>query len=106
MKSGVIRRLATKTLKRNTTPKDRRRLNINQISGSRNSLSPKVRWIRGGNYKSTSSLKQMAMLSAQQPHSEHEHPDKKIELEYPAQQAPGEEHQIDTLMQNLHERHE
>jgi hypothetical protein len=43
---------------------------------------------------------------AQQPYSEHEHQDKKTELEYPTQQAPGEEHQRDTLMQNLHERHE
>jgi hypothetical protein len=47
MKAGVIRHLATKTLKRNTTLKGRRRLNVNQISDSRNSLSPKVRWNRG-----------------------------------------------------------
>jgi hypothetical protein len=57
MKTRVIKRLATKTLKRNTTLKDRRRLNINQISGSRNNPSPKVRWNRGGNHKSTGSLK-------------------------------------------------
>jgi hypothetical protein len=31
---------------------------------------------------------------------------KKTELEYPAQQALGEEHQRDTLMYNPHERHE
>jgi hypothetical protein len=91
--AGVIRRLATKTLKRNITLKGRRRLNVNQISDNRNSLSPKVRWNRGGNHKS---------MSTQQPHSKHEHPGKKTELEYPAQQAPGEEHQIDTPLQNLH----
>jgi hypothetical protein len=38
-------------------------LDVNQISGSRNSLSPKARWNRGGNHKSTSSLKQMTMLT-------------------------------------------
>jgi hypothetical protein len=32
MKAGVIGRLATKTLKRNTTLKSRRRLNVNEIS--------------------------------------------------------------------------
>jgi hypothetical protein len=48
MKAGVIERLATKTLKRNTTMKGQKRLNINQISSSRNSLSPKVRWNRVG----------------------------------------------------------
>jgi hypothetical protein len=41
MKAGVIRRLATKMLKMNTTLKGRRRLNVNQISGSRNSLCQK-----------------------------------------------------------------
>jgi hypothetical protein len=46
MKTGVIGRLAIKTLKRNTTLKGRRRLNVNQIGGSRNSLSPKKRWNR------------------------------------------------------------
>jgi hypothetical protein len=45
-KAGVIGRLATKTLKRNTTLKGRRKLNVNQISGSRNRLNPKVRWNR------------------------------------------------------------
>jgi hypothetical protein len=44
MKAGVIGCLATKMLKRNTILKGRRRLNVNQISGSKNSLSPKVRW--------------------------------------------------------------
>jgi hypothetical protein len=63
MKAGVIGRLATKTLKKNTTLKGRIRLNINQISDSRNNLSPKVRWNIGGNHKSTSSLKQMMMLA-------------------------------------------
>jgi hypothetical protein len=67
MKAGVIGRLATKMLKRNTTLKGRRRLNVNQISSNRNSLSPKVRWNRGGNYKSTSSLKKMTMLALNNP---------------------------------------
>jgi hypothetical protein len=62
MKAGVIGCLATKMLKRNTTLKGRRRLNVNQISDSRNSLSPKVRWNRGDNHKSTSNLKQTTML--------------------------------------------
>jgi hypothetical protein len=66
-KVGVIGRLATKKLKRNTTLKGRRRLNVNQISSSRNSLSPKVRWNRGGNHKSTSSLKKMTMLALSNP---------------------------------------
>jgi hypothetical protein len=57
MKAGVIGHLTTKTLKRNTTLKGRRRLNVNQISGSRNSINPKVRQDRGGNHKSTSSIK-------------------------------------------------
>jgi hypothetical protein len=56
-KEGVIRRHATKMLKRNTTLKGRRRLNINQISGGRNNLSSKVRWDGGSNHKSMSSLK-------------------------------------------------
>jgi hypothetical protein len=67
MKAGVIERLTKKTLKRNTTLKGRRRLNVNQISSSRNSLSPKVRWNRGGNHKSTSSLKKMLMLALNNP---------------------------------------
>jgi hypothetical protein len=46
MKAGIIKRLATKTLKRNTTPQGQRRLNVNQISDSRNILIPKVRWNR------------------------------------------------------------
>jgi hypothetical protein len=66
-KAGVIGRLATKTLKKNTTLKGRRRLNVNQISGSRNNLSPKVRWNRGGNHKIMSSLKQMTMLTLSNP---------------------------------------
>jgi hypothetical protein len=67
MKAGVIRRLATKTLKRNTTLKDRRRLNVNQISSNKNNPNPKVRWNRGGNHKSTSSLKKMTMLALSNP---------------------------------------
>jgi hypothetical protein len=35
---------------------------------------------------------------AQQPHSEHEHHDKKTKQEYLAQQVRGEEHQRDTLL--------
>jgi hypothetical protein len=42
-KAGVIGRLTIKMLKRNTTLKELRRLNANQISGSRNSLGPKMR---------------------------------------------------------------
>lgn len=42
MKVGVNMHLATKALKRNATLKSRRRLNISQIGGSRDSLSPKV----------------------------------------------------------------
>jgi hypothetical protein len=67
MKAGVIRRLATKTLKRNITLKDQRKLNVNQISSNRNSLGLKVRWNRGGNHKSTSSLKKMMMLKLMNP---------------------------------------
>jgi hypothetical protein len=66
-KAGVIGRLATKALKRNTTLKGPRMLNVNQISGSKKRLSPKVRWNRGGNHKSTSSLKQMTMLVLSNP---------------------------------------
>jgi hypothetical protein len=54
MKAGVIRHLATKMLKRNTTLKGQQRLNVNQISGSRNNINPKVRWGRGDNDKSMS----------------------------------------------------
>jgi hypothetical protein len=67
VKVGVIGRLAIKTLKRNTTLKGRRRLNVNQISSSRNSLSSKVRWNKGGNHKSTSSLKKIMMLAFSNP---------------------------------------
>jgi hypothetical protein len=67
MKTEVIGRLAIKTLKMNTTLKGRRRMNVNQISGSRNSLSLKVRWNRGDNHKSTSNLKQMMMLALSNP---------------------------------------
>jgi hypothetical protein len=63
MKAGVIGRLATKIFKRNTTLKRRRRLNVNQISGGRNSLSAKVRCNRGSNHKSMSSLKDKTMLA-------------------------------------------
>jgi hypothetical protein len=66
-KAGVVGRLATKTLKRNTNLKGQRRLNVNQISSSRNSISPKVRWNRGGNHKSMSSLKKMMMLVLSNP---------------------------------------
>jgi hypothetical protein len=38
MMARVIKELATKMVNMNTTLKDRRRLNVNQISGSRNSL--------------------------------------------------------------------
>jgi hypothetical protein len=65
--AGAIEHLATKTLKMNTTLKGRRRLNVNQISGSRNRLSPKVRCNRGDNHKSTTSLKQMTMLALSNP---------------------------------------
>jgi hypothetical protein len=67
MKAGVIRRLATKTLKRNTTLKGQRRMNVNQISDSRNNLSLKVRWNRVGNHKSMNSLKQMTILVLNNP---------------------------------------
>jgi hypothetical protein len=66
-KARVFGRLATNTLKRNTTLKGRRRLNVNQISSSRNNHSPKVRKNRGGNHKSTSGLKKMAMLMFSNP---------------------------------------
>jgi hypothetical protein len=51
-------------------------LNDNQISDSRNNLSPKVD----------------DNACVQQPHFEHEYQDKKTELEYLAQQVPDEEH--------------
>jgi hypothetical protein len=46
-KTGVIKRLATKMLERNTTLKYQGMLNINQISDTRNNLGPKVRWDGG-----------------------------------------------------------
>jgi hypothetical protein len=58
----MVRRLTTKTLKRNPTLKSGRRLNVNQIICCRNSLSPKMWGNRGSAHKSTSSLK-MTMLA-------------------------------------------
>jgi hypothetical protein len=54
--------LPTKVLKRNTTLKSRRRLNVSEIGASRDSLSPEMR-NKIGEHKSTSSLKKMAMLT-------------------------------------------
>jgi hypothetical protein len=66
-KATVIRHLATKMLKRNTTLKGRVRLNVKQISCGRNIFAPKVRWDGGSNHKSMSCLKNMTMLTLSNP---------------------------------------
>jgi hypothetical protein len=67
MNATIIRRLGTKTLKRNTILEGRGRLHVNKISGGRNSLGPKVRWDGGSNHKSMSSLRNMMMLALSNP---------------------------------------
>ena len=61
-KTRIIRSLATETLNWDPTLKSRRRLNIHQESGSRNSLSPEVWWDSRSKHKSTGCLKKMTML--------------------------------------------
>jgi hypothetical protein len=62
-KRRVIRRTTRETLERNTTLQISRGLNINEIGGSGNSLSPKVRRKRSGNHQRTSRLKEVTMLA-------------------------------------------
>jgi hypothetical protein len=62
-KSGVVRRTTRETLHRNTTLQSSRRLDIDEIGGCGDSLSPKVGWKRGGDHHRTSRLKKVAMLA-------------------------------------------
>src|SRR3954467_5082311 len=55
--------MTKKALRRNTTLQGSRWLNVDEIGGCGNSLSPKVRWERGGNHHSTSRLKEMTMFA-------------------------------------------
>lgn len=63
MQIRVVRRLNTKTLTRKPTLKSRRRLDVGQVCSYGNSLSLKMRWNRRSNCKSSSSLKEMTMLT-------------------------------------------
>ena len=63
MGTRIVRSLATETLNWDLTLKGRRRLNINQESGSRNSHSPEIWWDSRSKHKSTDCLKKMTMLS-------------------------------------------
>jgi hypothetical protein len=62
-KHRVIRRMAREALERNTTLQSSSGLNIDEIGGSGNSLSPKVRRKRSGNHQRTSRLKKVTMLA-------------------------------------------
>jgi hypothetical protein len=62
-KCQVIRSTTKKALERNTTLQSSRRLNIDEIGGSENNLSPKVRWKRSGNHQRTGHLKKVTMLA-------------------------------------------
>jgi len=61
--SGVVRRATSETLQRNTTLQSSRWLNVDEIGGCRNSLSPKMGWKGSSNHQRTSRLKQMTMLT-------------------------------------------
>jgi hypothetical protein len=62
-KRRVIRSTTRKALERNTTLQSSRGLNIDEIGGSGNSLSPKVRQKRSGNHQRTGRLKKVTMLA-------------------------------------------
>jgi hypothetical protein len=62
-KRRVIRRTTREMLERNTTLQSSRGLNIDEICGSGNSVSPKVRRKRRDNHQHTSCLKKVTMLT-------------------------------------------
>jgi hypothetical protein len=63
MKHQVIRGTTREMLERNTILQSSKGLNIDEICGSGNSLSPKVRWKRSSNHQRTGHLKKVTMLA-------------------------------------------